>query len=181
MPGTGTRTFIDPDRYEAGLYLARIAASITPLSAFRARLTWAELCHVLILRGEEELPRIGYLRLPPQLVLSLLRTRVRCRCGAARGCRRAASCCIGVANGFIRQSPDQRVGACWQSTANGCCGPHNRCLVVRWFCRHTPYCCCPQCTEPGSCGACTRKSAASRKPSLKFSLTGKSRTLSNKG
>ena len=68
MPGTGTRTFIDADRYEAGLYLARIAASITPLSAFRARLTWAELCHVLILRGEEELPRIGYLRLPPQLV-----------------------------------------------------------------------------------------------------------------
>src|SRR3954449_433192 len=68
MPGTGTRTFIDPDRYEAGLYLARIAASITPLSAFKARLTWAELCHMLILRGDEELPRIGYLHLPPQLV-----------------------------------------------------------------------------------------------------------------
>src|SRR3954463_12217508 len=68
MPGTGTRTFVDPDRYEAGLRLARIAACITPLSAFRARLTWAELCHMLILRGEEELPRIGYISLPSQAV-----------------------------------------------------------------------------------------------------------------
>ena len=68
MPGTGTRTFVDPDRYEASLRLARIAASITPLSAFKARLTWTELCQMLLLRGDEELPRIGYIRLLPQLV-----------------------------------------------------------------------------------------------------------------
>src|SRR3954463_7825259 len=68
MPGTGTRAFIDPDHYEASLCQAQIVASITPRSAFKARLTWAKLCYMLLLRGEEELPRIGYIRLPPQLV-----------------------------------------------------------------------------------------------------------------
>jgi hypothetical protein len=39
MAGGGTRTFLEPDQYEASLGQAQIAAVITPRGKFRARLT----------------------------------------------------------------------------------------------------------------------------------------------
>ena len=69
MPGGGTRTFLDPDRYEAILRQALIEAIITPCGEFKARLTWAELHHLQLLRCEEDLPRIGYVSLAPRLVV----------------------------------------------------------------------------------------------------------------
>lgn len=68
MPGSGTRTFLDPDHYEASLRQAQIDLIITCWSQFKARLTWAELHHLQLLRCEEDFPRIGYVSLAPRLV-----------------------------------------------------------------------------------------------------------------
>jgi AraC-like DNA-binding protein len=67
MPGGGTRTFLEPDHYEAGLAEAQIDAVVVPRGKFSARLTWAELHHLLVLRCEEDLPRVAYLQLSPGL------------------------------------------------------------------------------------------------------------------
>ena len=61
MPGGGTRTFLEPDQYEASLGQAQIAAVIVPRGKFRARLTWAELHHSQVLRREEDAPRVWVL------------------------------------------------------------------------------------------------------------------------
>ena len=68
MPGGGTRTFLEPDHYEAGLRQAQIGAVILPRdNKFRARLTWAELHHLQLLRCEEDHPGIAYVQLRPEL------------------------------------------------------------------------------------------------------------------
>jgi AraC-like DNA-binding protein len=67
MPGGGTRTFLEPDHYEASLGGAQIQAVILPRDEFRARLTWAELHHSQVLRCEEDAPRVAYLQLAPGL------------------------------------------------------------------------------------------------------------------
>jgi AraC-like DNA-binding protein len=67
MPGGGTRTFLEPDQYEATLAQAQIEAVIVPRGEFRARLTWAELHHLQLLRCEEDSPRVAYVRLAPGL------------------------------------------------------------------------------------------------------------------
>jgi AraC-like DNA-binding protein len=68
MPGCGTRTFVDPDDYAAHLRRAQIELTIVSRGEFKARLTWAELHHLRLLRSEEDLPRIAFLSLPPRLV-----------------------------------------------------------------------------------------------------------------
>jgi len=67
MPGGGTRTFLEPDHYEASLREAQIVAVIISRGQFRARLTWAELHHLQILWCEEDTPRVAYVRLAPRL------------------------------------------------------------------------------------------------------------------
>jgi AraC-like DNA-binding protein len=69
MPGCGTRTYLDPERYEASLRQARIELVITSRGEFKAHITWAELPHSQLLRCEEDVPRIGYLSLAPQLAV----------------------------------------------------------------------------------------------------------------
>src|SRR5271166_3645242 len=67
MPGGGTRTFLDPDYYETTLGQAQIEAVIVPRRTFRARLTWAELHHLQVLRCEGDSPCVAYLQLRPGL------------------------------------------------------------------------------------------------------------------
>jgi AraC-like DNA-binding protein len=67
MPGGGTRTFLEPDHYEAGLGQAQIHAVILPRNKFKARLTWAELHHLQVLRCEEDSPGVAYVQLAPEL------------------------------------------------------------------------------------------------------------------
>jgi AraC-like DNA-binding protein len=67
MPGGGTRTFLEPDHYEASLRQAHIVAVIVPRGRFSARLTWAELHHLQVLRAEEDSPSLAYLQLAPGL------------------------------------------------------------------------------------------------------------------
>jgi AraC-like DNA-binding protein len=70
MPGGGTRTFLDPDHYEASLRQAQIEAVIVPRGKFGARLTWAELHHLEVLRCEEDAPRVAYVQLAPRLAFA---------------------------------------------------------------------------------------------------------------
>ncbi len=67
MPGGGTRTFLETDHYEASLREAQIEAVIVSRGQFRARLTWAELHHLQMLRCEEDSPRVAYVCLVPGL------------------------------------------------------------------------------------------------------------------
>jgi len=67
MPGGGTRTLLEPDQYEATLAQAQIEAVIVPGAEFRARLTWAELHHLQVLRCEEDSPRVAYVQLAQRL------------------------------------------------------------------------------------------------------------------
>ena len=67
MPGSGTRTFLEPDHYEASLRQAQIEILVALSPQFRARLTWAELHDLEVLRCEEDFPRVAYVCLGPQL------------------------------------------------------------------------------------------------------------------
>jgi AraC-like DNA-binding protein len=67
MPGSGTRTFLEPDHYEASLRQTQIEILIALSSKFKARLTWAELHDLQVLRCEEDFPRVAYVCLGPQL------------------------------------------------------------------------------------------------------------------
>ena len=67
MPGSGTRTFLESDHYEASLRQTQIEILITLNSKFKARLTWAELHDLQVLRCAEDFPRIAYVCLAPQL------------------------------------------------------------------------------------------------------------------
>jgi AraC-like DNA-binding protein len=67
MPGSGTRTFLEPDHYEASLRQAQIEILIALSPPFKARLTWAELHDLEVLRCEEVFPRVAYVCLSPQL------------------------------------------------------------------------------------------------------------------
>jgi AraC-like DNA-binding protein len=68
MPGSGTRTSLDPERYQDGLRQASIEAVVTSYGEFRVHLTWAELQDALLLHCEEDFPRIAFLSLAPRLV-----------------------------------------------------------------------------------------------------------------
>jgi AraC-like DNA-binding protein len=67
MPGSSTRTFLEPDTYEASLRQAQIQIAIASRGRFTARVTWAELHHLQVVQCEENLPHAAYLRLAPQL------------------------------------------------------------------------------------------------------------------
>ena len=75
MPGSGTGTFIDVDDYQAGLRQARIELLVTSQGVFNARLTWATLHHLQLLRSEEDVSRIAYVSLDPALVFVGFTTR----------------------------------------------------------------------------------------------------------
>jgi AraC-like DNA-binding protein len=67
MPGSGTRTFLEPDHYEASLRQAQIEILIALSPKFKARVTWAELHDLQVFRCEEAFPRVAYVCLAPQL------------------------------------------------------------------------------------------------------------------
>ena len=67
MPGSGTRTFLEPDHFEASLRQAQIEILLALSPPFKARLTWAELHDLEVLRSEEDFPRVAYVCLGPQL------------------------------------------------------------------------------------------------------------------
>ncbi len=75
MPASGTGTFIDPEDYQASLRRTRIDLLVTSPGTFNARLTWATLHHLQLLRSEEDVSRIAYVSLDPALVFVGFTTR----------------------------------------------------------------------------------------------------------
>jgi AraC-like DNA-binding protein len=75
MPGSGIGAFIDPDDYRASLRQVRIDLLDTSQGEFKARLTWATLHCLQLLHSEEDLPRIAYVSLAPELVFVGFATR----------------------------------------------------------------------------------------------------------
>jgi AraC-like DNA-binding protein len=75
MPGSGTHTFLEPDHYEASLRHAQIEIFIALSTKFKARVTWAELHDLQVLRCEEDFPRVAYVCLGPQLSFVTFPTR----------------------------------------------------------------------------------------------------------
>src|SRR5437763_9244084 len=67
MPGGGTRTFLEPGDYEASLRRVQIEAVIVPQGKFTARLTWAEMHYLQVLRCDEDASRVAYVHLAAQL------------------------------------------------------------------------------------------------------------------
>ena len=111
MPRGGTRTFLEPDYYEASLGQAQIEAVIVPRGKFKARLTSAELHHLLVLRCEEDFPRVGYVQLAPRLAFVTFPTVPgRCRCGKAEKSRRVTSSSTAAASGCISRRRDPSSG-----------------------------------------------------------------------
>ena len=84
MPGSSTRTFLEPDHYEASLRQAQIEILIVLSSKFKARLTWAELHDLQVLRCEEDFPRVAYVCLGPQLSFVTFSGTFRASAGMGR-------------------------------------------------------------------------------------------------
>src|SRR6266436_8316234 len=103
MPGSSTRTFLEPDHYEASLRQAQIEILIAQDSKFKARLTWAELHDLQVLRCEEDFPRVAYVCLGPQLSFVTFPAHPGPRYGAGRNWGRTRSCSTAAASGCTSQ------------------------------------------------------------------------------
>jgi AraC-like DNA-binding protein len=68
MPSGGTSTYVDPDDYQSKFREGRINLVLANGIGFKARQTWVEFGRLHLLRGEESLPRIAYVSLPPERV-----------------------------------------------------------------------------------------------------------------
>src|SRR5215469_1125572 len=71
MPGSGTRIFLEPHHFEASLRQAEMELIITCPGQFEARLTWAELHYLQVLRCEEDFPRVGSVCFRPGLAFAI--------------------------------------------------------------------------------------------------------------
>jgi AraC-like DNA-binding protein len=66
MAHSGTATFANPHDYGAAVRAASLNLIVTGGGDFNARLTWLNLDHLFLLRGRENLPRIGFFSLSPK-------------------------------------------------------------------------------------------------------------------
>src|SRR6266566_3761633 len=111
MPGSGTRTFLDPDHYAASLRQAQLELVITSRGSFRARVTWAELHNLQLLRCEEDFPRIGYVSLAPRLVfVGFPAPSGPLPVWGAGNCKRRTSCSTAGVSGCTSRRPGPRSG-----------------------------------------------------------------------
>ena len=67
MPKSCVQNFTDPDEYRTSLRAAGIDLVVTCQGHFRAGLTYAEVRQLHLLRCQEELPRIAFASLAPEL------------------------------------------------------------------------------------------------------------------
>src|ERR1700686_5862493 len=66
MAHSGTATFANPHDYGAAVRAASLNLIVTGGGDFNARLTWLNLDPLFLLRGRENLPRIGFFSLSPK-------------------------------------------------------------------------------------------------------------------
>src|SRR5215472_10475764 len=68
MVDCGTTTITDPEEYRARFPRASINIVLTSPGDFKARVTWVTLRGLTLIRIEEKLPRVAFLRLAPGLL-----------------------------------------------------------------------------------------------------------------
>jgi AraC-like DNA-binding protein len=68
MVGCGTTTITDPEEYRTRLPRASINLVLTSPGDFKVRLTWVTLRGLTLIRIEEKLPRVAFLKLAPGLL-----------------------------------------------------------------------------------------------------------------
>ena len=101
----------EPDHYEAGLGQTKIQAVVVPRDKFRARLTWAELHQMQVLRCEEDAPRVAYLQLAPGLAfITLSVDSGPLPMWRGTEMQAATSCSTAAASGCINSCPDPSSG-----------------------------------------------------------------------
>ena len=65
MTENGTATFASPDEYSAAIEAAKVDFIVRAGGEFKGKLTWLNLGGLHVLRGQENLPRIAFVALPP--------------------------------------------------------------------------------------------------------------------
>jgi AraC-like DNA-binding protein len=68
MTENGTATFGSPDEYSAAIRAAKVNLFVTAGGEFKGRLTWLHLSGLDVLWGQENLPRIAFVTVPPARV-----------------------------------------------------------------------------------------------------------------
>jgi AraC-like DNA-binding protein len=68
----GTTTYTEINDYQAGIRAAKFDFTFNHQKDFKARVTWAKLRHVQLLRGQENLPRVARISLTPESVFIAL-------------------------------------------------------------------------------------------------------------
>jgi AraC-like DNA-binding protein len=66
MRETRSENFADTADYQAGLARAGLGAFLVCARGFKARLTWVELSDLSLLRGQEDVARVAYIKLAPR-------------------------------------------------------------------------------------------------------------------
>ena len=68
MQKNGTERFTDADVYRANIRGAKVNFVFSSQRNFEARLTWLELAHLRLMRGQETLPRVAHIAFSPALI-----------------------------------------------------------------------------------------------------------------
>ena len=182
MPGSGTRTFLEPDHYEASLRQAQIEIVIALSSKFKARLTWAELHDLQVLRCEEDFARVAYVCLGPQFSFVTFPahsgslpvwggTELRAGRDRAPRPRRAAA----PVNAWLLRVERDSTGP--GAARDNMVGLFPESLSL---CHRREKSCVPPRAMWRACGACMRKSAASPRQSPDYWRIRRSRAPSSK-
>lgn len=75
MPRSGTTGFTDAGDYQASVRGANFNLVFGCQQDFKARLTWVELRHLRLLRGQENLPRVAHVSFMPERIFVSVPTR----------------------------------------------------------------------------------------------------------
>jgi AraC-like DNA-binding protein len=75
MQRSGTTKFFDANDYQASIGGPKFDLVFSSQRDFQARLTWVELRHLRLLRGQENLPRVAHIALAPDRVFIALPIR----------------------------------------------------------------------------------------------------------
>jgi AraC-like DNA-binding protein len=142
MMSNGTATFASPDEYSAAVGTAKVNLFVTAGGEFKGRLTWLSVNGLHVLRGQENLPRIAFVALPPaQAHISFPASRlsglIYCGFGLNLGdvvfhgpCERAHLRTVGEADWcFMSLAPDQ-LAACSKALIGRSIRPPSESLVI---------------------------------------------------
>jgi len=142
MTENGTTTFASPDEYSAAIGAAKVNLFVTAGGEFKGRLTWLNLGGLNVLRGQENLPRIAFVALPPAQVhisfpASGLSGLIYCGLGLRLGHvvfhglgERAHQRTVGEGDWCFMSLPPEQLAACSKALTGQSIRPPSEGLVI---------------------------------------------------